>query len=214
MRDELERRNANPELTGLVDVVLNENKYVFKAFLTEYNRFKIYENESVYVEPIKFELKRSGASVNEDEMECSGKNRDTAIHIPLKRTLDTFLQLPGIFETISSYVNALALETEIISNIIEGRVWMSKHQNCDKIVWPLLMFVDGWEAGNALGSHAGEQKFDAVYVSGPCLPPYLASKLRNIFVPTIFKSQHRVTYGNRAVFQKVYFECAMLTGDN
>ncbi|KAJ8675949.1 hypothetical protein QAD02_011735 [Eretmocerus hayati] len=237
MKDELGRRNASPELAGLVHVILNENKYVFKAFLTEYNRFKIYENESVYVEPIKFDLKRPCASVNEDEIECSKKNCDTAIHIPLKRTLGIFLQLPGIFETISKYVNALALETEVISNIIQGRVWRSKHQNIDKVVWPLLVFVDGWEAGNALGSHAGEQKFDAVYVSLPCLPPHLASKLQNIFVSTIFKSKHRVTYGNRAVFQKViddvnllskdgirvtvngqeqvvYFECAMLTGDN
>ncbi|KAJ8677962.1 hypothetical protein QAD02_013749 [Eretmocerus hayati] len=165
------------------------------------------------------------------------KKQATAAHLSLIHTLGTFLRLPGIFQTVLEYINALKNETDVISNIIQARMWRTKYENVMKLILPLFIFYDDFESKNALGSHAGEQKFGGVSVSLPFLPPYLASKLSNIFVATIFKAKHRAKYGNRAVFQRViddlkqlsregiklvvnsveyivYFECALVVGDN
>ena len=60
----------------------------------------------------------------------------------------------------------LKMETDIISNFIQGQFWKKKSQSFDKekIVCPLFVYYDEFNTGNNLGSHAGAQKLGGVYV--------------------------------------------------
>ena len=78
----------------------------------------------------------------------------------------------------------LQINTGDLTHFLQGSLWLLKYvpKNVGKLVIPLYLYFDEFEVGNALGSHAGEQKLGGVYVSIACLPPHLASKLSNIFV--------------------------------
>lgn len=107
----------------------------------------------------------------------------------------------------------------------------------DKIVLPVYLYFDEFETRNPLGSHAGEEKLGGVYVSLACLPPYMAAKLKNIFVSTIFYAKHFKLFENEKFFIKsiedlnflsknglklklngldviIYFDCVQILGDN
>lgn len=102
---------------------------------------------------------------------------------------------------------------------------------------PFKLFFDDFEARNALGSHAGVNKFGAVYGMIDCLPPKLKSKLDSIHLISLFYSEDRKDFGNTVVFQRlinelnflkntgifvtiknrsydIYFECDFPIGDN
>lgn len=68
------------------------------------------------------------------------------------------------------------------------------------------MYYDDFETGNALGSHAGDNKMGGVYVSLPGLPPQYRSSLLTIFNALIFYSKDREEFGNFAVFNPLINE--------
>lgn len=91
--------------------------------------------------------------------------------------------------------------------------------------------------GNPLGSHAGNQKLGAVYISLACLPSELASSLNHIFFASLFKTDDKKQYGNHKIFKdlisklnyletvgidisvsdkifKIYFSVSLILGDN
>lgn len=97
--------------------------------------------------------------------------------------------------------------------------------------------MDEFEPGNALGSHAGEQKLVGIYVSLACFPPHLRAKLENIFLSCLCYAKHLKMFGNEKIFcktiedlnflsreglvvnidgceKKIYFECVLILGDN
>ena len=121
---------------------------------------------------------------------------------------------------------------------MQGKLWQRKYGYLeDKIVLPIFIYYDDFEPGNAMGSHAGEQKLGGIYMSLPFLPPHLVAKLSNIFVLSICYSKHRKIFGYRVIFKKiveeinslsmdgivlnidgrevrVYFRCVLVVGDN
>lgn len=116
-----------------------------------------------------------------------------AVTIPLKQSLKIFLELPGMFMAIFNYMKYLKTHTKIITNILQGDLWLSKYSPlfADSLVIPLYVFYDDLEVGNALGSHAGKNKFGCVYVAIACLPAHIASRLTSITFSTIFYSNKR-----------------------
>lgn len=44
-------------------------------------------------------------------------------YIPLQWSLKMLLELPGMFDLLTSYMNDLEMETYIISNFIQGKLW-------------------------------------------------------------------------------------------
>lgn len=101
------------------------------------------------------------------------------------------------------------------------------------------MFVhyDEFETGNALGSHAGVNKFGAVYTYIACLPPDIASKLSSISFTALVCAKDKNLCTNEEVFKflidelnflrshgieinientnyRIYFQLALLLGDN
>lgn len=213
-----------------MDIILYESRNPFKNFLTEKQRFAIYRHECSFLDPIKFTVAIS-----------QSQKPITAVHLPLINQLKIFFEIPGLLQEILNYEEKtykLFNVKGVYSNVLHGQLWQKLYKPLfqDKTVFPLFLFFDDFETGNALGSHSGKQKFGGVYVSLPTLPPHLRAKLKNIFLTTIFHSKHREESNNK-VFLKVimelnhlsqtgmtvtingksrqiFFQCITLLGDN
>lgn len=213
-----------------VDLILFENKDPFKNVLTEEQRFAVYRDKCDFIDPISF---TAGLLDNRIKLK--------AVHIPLEHQLKIFWEIPGVFNEMREYekeINKLFKEHQMYSNFIHGALWQNYYKPIyeGRIVIPILIFFDDLESSNALGSHAGGQKFGCVYVFFPTLPPQWRSKLKNVLLTTIFYSENRKLSGNE-VFQKlieelnilsqqgtillidnqpvqVFFQCVGLLGDN
>lgn len=137
-----------------------------------------------------------------------------AIWIPLRDTLKSFLQVPGMLANIRQYVEKLATEgSEVISNITQGALWQREY--CPKfgsdIVLPFYIYYDELECGNALGSSAGKNKFGAVYAQLTCLPPEIASSLKAIFFCMLIHTEDKNISSNFNVFKKIIEQANFLS---
>lgn len=91
-------------------------------------------------------------------------------------------------ESLLSFTNS-----SNIFNFIQSILWKTKIlKNPNKFLLPLLLYYDDFEVNDPLGSHAGNQKLGAVYISIPCLPSEIVSSLENIFLALIFKTDDKV----------------------
>ena len=113
------------------------------------------------------------------------------IHIPLRKTLKIFLEILGVLKDILEYVQHLSSkQPNIISNIMQANLWKSKYLKkfSEDIVLPIVVSYDELEVGNALGAHAGKNKFGAAYAYIACLPPHIASKLDAIILALLVRA--------------------------
>ena len=113
-----------------------------------------------------------------------------------------------MFKEIENHAKSVAQETIIISNIVQGTLWKTKYADfLQKNIFPIFLFFDDFEPGNALGTHAGQQKLEGVYIPLPCLSPHISVKLSNLFSALIFYSKDRAENStNRDVFQPIINE--------
>lgn len=75
-----------------------------------------------------------------------------------------------------------------------------------KLVIPLFLFNDDFEAGNSLGAHSGANKFGAIYFSIPSFPPEYTAALKNIFFSTLYYANDYKEFGNKIIFSHVIKE--------
>ena len=218
--------------------ILEKNKNIFQKFSTKHLRFKIYEQESLYVPPQIIEIGEESVFVitNYETITVEMKSRYAA-YISFVDTLQMVLAIPGVLNEMQIYVNNLYKEETHLSNFVQGDLWKKKYKDAKKIVFPIFLYFDEFETGNPLGSHAGEEKFGGVYISLPSLPPHLVAKLGNIFISTIFHWKYLKIFGNQKLFrktiedlnflsteginvhingqdQRICFECVLILGDN
>lgn len=233
---------ASQHVKNTAKVVLHNSKNPFKNFDSEQKRFTLYKRESFFVEPQEFIVGwRKNILSAESKVSIPVEIPITAVFLPLDVQLKIFLEIPGVYDEIIKYKRKLFDEYEenkIVSNFIQGRLWREKYAGIKDTHEPLFVFFDDFETSNSLGSHSGSQKFGGVYVSLPTLPPHLRSKMSNIFVSTLFYSDHRKEFGNESVFKKViealndlkkngitlnlgpgrqvkvFFQCVLICGDN
>lgn len=218
------------EVYDVFDLVMFESRNPLKELSSEKKRFSIYRKECSYLDPQKF----TASLHNEKKIQ--------AVHLSLSHQLKIFLEIPGLFKEIVKYenkINKLFKEKKIFSSILHGSVWQNYYKPMykDKTVIPVFLYFDDYGTGNALGTHAANQKIGAVYVSLPTLQPHLRAKLKNIFSTTIFRSENRELSHNE-VFHKIitelnilsvnglkdvnvdgelkliYFQCVTILGDN
>ncbi|KAL4718620.1 hypothetical protein ACJJTC_004456 [Scirpophaga incertulas] len=108
-------------------------------------------------------------------------------------------------------------QNAIIRNIVQGSLWKeimsAKHVDDRAIFIPLILYFDDFESGNPLGSHAGQYKLGAVYVSIATIPPDKSSRLENIFLTQLFYTNDRSYFGNDIVFHNIIQELKFLELD-
>ncbi|KAL7306252.1 hypothetical protein TKK_0001687 [Trichogramma kaykai] len=100
------------------------------------------------------------------------------VYISLPNSLKNFLEIPGVFKEIYKYMKQVARQENIVTNILQSRLWIKKYKDKFKndIVMPLYIFFDDVECGNPPGSHAGINKFGALYTQIACLPPWFPNE--------------------------------------
>lgn len=229
----------SPGIIDRIDLTLNENKHPFVQLSTEHLRFQKYEKYCGYTKPQTYEIGTDVIFQIVNRLEIRVQHvKVHGVFMPIVNTLKNFLNIPGLFDEVTTYIKSLENEDEIISNVIQGRLWKTKYKvnqiKEKKYILPIFIFYDDFETGNALGSHKGEQEIGGVYLSLPFLPPHLVAKINHIFAIAVFYTKHRKRFGNQAVCQKVieeinnlcengitlengetvYFQCVLILGDN
>lgn len=216
---------------------LNES---MKDFESEHKRLSYFKRHGTYIEPQEYTVGQRLETKYDSNNHCNITTvKATAMHIPLNLILKNFFEMDGVLEeTLQFFKTILNNDSNLVQNIIKGSEWQKKlalHE--DKIVFPLCLFFDDYEVGNALGSHSGVHKLGAVYISVMCIPPHKISHLGNIFLSLLFHSSDRQKFGNNVIFApvisdlnnllengievynsgrktKLYFELAVIIGDN
>lgn len=194
----LENLKCNSTAINSVNNCFDTLKNPFADILTEYKRFKYFQNSGFFVSP-KDTL--FGEEVRPKITNCSSvleSKVSKGSFIPLRCTLQKMFELPDVYNMTSKYIADLEIETHVTENFVQSPLWRSiKSSYGEKAVYPIFVYFDDYDTGNVLGSHSGLNKLGAVYASVPCFPPQFNSLLENIFLVQLFKSSDRKTYGNK-----------------
>ncbi|KAJ8684636.1 hypothetical protein QAD02_020429 [Eretmocerus hayati] len=170
-----EGENVFDEALKRIHRCFDEYRLIISNFDSEYKRFKLLRPKG-FIEPKEFKLGtelRDTIVGNETILE---PHDIWGICIPLRKSLKFFLEIPGMLEKILCFMENLSIQSHIKSSILQGVLWHSKYATvCQDIILTLYVFCDDLECGNPLGSHAGVNKFTAVYVMLACLPPSIAA---------------------------------------
>lgn len=200
---------------------------IFDQFKTEYLRFDVYKKRGLMIEPLKCQF-----GINATGKECFG------FYTPMQWTLKLLLETPGVLKMLETYMTELRREKLVVSNFIQCSNWKKKAKKyVGKLVLPIFLFNDDFEAGNSLGAHSGANKFGAVYFSIPCFPPEYTATLKNIFFSTLYYANDYKEFGNNVIFSNlikelndlsryglqiyadnkvriIYFQLGLVVGDN
>lgn len=236
---ELQKVVKDKNTLALITNILDKNKNPFSNYSTESRRFNVFRTDSIYVDPDEFQIGDKNVKTLIQDVGSVIPAQVFATFIPLKRTLKSFFELPGMFVKVKKYKESLEREKEVISNFIQAELWQTKYKEFAKIFncFPVFVFFDDFQPRSAFGANAADHKLGGVYISIPCLPPDIVSKMTSIFLHTIFHSKDREAYGNANVFRKIisdlnhiakegvlldingsnvvlYFKCVLILGDN
>lgn len=192
------------------EVFLDHSK-IFDHFSTEYKRFSFLRRKG-FIEPKHFKIGPKPIDDIKNEEIAIGLESMWGVYVPLQDTLKQFLEIPGMLSEILQYIQLLSAESRIIVNVIQGALWRTKFHQLyrDDVVIPLFIYYDELETGNALGSHAGKNKFGALYAYLGCLPPRIASKLDCIFFHSLIKANEKKISTNKYTFQQIIKELKFL----
>lgn len=171
---------------------------------TEYKRLKYFENSKSFIKPEPFSLGSVSEVIRKNQTVTLGLKQKVGYFVPIRKQLKAFLQIPGVYRTMSEYREKILgeklVEDSFISNIMQGELWQTYlNKSKNKNVFPLIIYFDDFETCNPLGSHADVYKQGAVYLSIASLPQQYATRLENILLVMLFQSDDRVTFGNKAV---------------
>ena len=153
---------ADPTIINSVNLTLDEFKNPFEFLNTEHLRFKNYEKYCGFSFPeayfigndITFEI------VSYSEIRVKYE-KVYGIYMPVKNALKNLLETPGVFHQVTRYIQALKEEKNIISNVMQGRLWKEKYElkiTNNDIILPIYLSYDDFDTGNTLGSHSGQQE--------------------------------------------------------
>ena len=177
---------------------------------TEHRRLKRFKASGNYIPPVPYRLgvelanKRTRDGQKAEWVPVQGQ------HFPLRESFKKFLELPNCLDDILTYTESLQLETETISNFMQGELWKLKLQKFshEDTVLPIFIFFDDFECNNALGPNSG--KLGGVYATLPCLPPECRSALDNIFLSLLFNSKDREEFSNKKTLEPLIQELKYL----
>lgn len=223
-------------LQTIEDKIVSAIQKPLDPLQTEHRRMKYFEETGSYIAPkevvIGQKLLSSGAKKSLLSTTC------TEQFVPLRLVLKKFLSLENILLETITYMENLYRRNYLIENFIQGEFWKQRKKNHGgRLVFPLFIFFDDYETGNAIGSHSGYHKLGAIYTMIACLPPQYSSALQTIFLTLLFHSSDRSRFGNGIILSPlieelnylqeegiefdvpgfkgiIYFELGLILGDN
>lgn len=205
---------SNDGIRGIESCFKNVTNSLKSDFSSGFLRLKKFEEVGTFIRPVQILLGERDDYKVVDGVKKLKKVKTTAEFIPIRHVFKTFFEIPEVYSRTMSYYDSLLKKDTVISNFVQSSIWqesLSKSKN--KTLLPLFLFYDDYENNNPLGSHAGVQKCGAVYLSIPCLPPELASKLQSIFLFILFNSLDLKLFKKPVIFQKILAELRFLENE-
>lgn len=188
--DIIKKGGDESKILTLVNECFDDHKKVFDKVSSEKDCLKYIQSRG-FIQQDKFEIRRTFEEHIYGNSTWFIENSVHGVSIKLRHMLKLFLEVPNMFNKIIKYINSLNSEKKIISNILQGKFWLDNFKvnvNDNTYLFPLFLYYDEIEVGNALVSHAGKNKFEVVYLTIACLPPKFASRLSSIFFSTIIRA--------------------------
>lgn len=203
----LKNENITAQSLYKINECFENYGHFFDSLDTEYKRFSVLKKRG-FLDVEKFPIGKTFEKTIVDNKSVFIPVSMFGYQIPLRESLRLFLEIPGMFTGILDYMKKISQETNIISNIIQSKLWKTFYQPqfVDETVLPLYIFFDDLEVGNVLGSHNGSNKFGIIYASIASLPPRIASRLNSILFSTIFYSEDKKKSNNETVFKSLIDE--------
>ena len=198
----------NRDILMKLKIVLEENKYPIKQFSTEHMRFKMYEKYSSFTQPELHKIADDFEFINNVIYKTILVYATT---VSIRNVLGNILNIPGLFQEVIHYVRSLKSKKVAISNIMQGRLWQRKYAHLKELTLLVFIYYDDFDLGNAMGSHAGEQELEGLYLCLQFLPPHLMAKQNNIFVISLCYTKHRKKFGYRVILKKIVEELNSLS---
>lgn len=199
--------NTNLHIETITMFKLLKNS--FQNVNSEYKRLKYFLSSETLKKPIEIELGTIECRSNKKNKVSLNLRKRSFCYIPLKNTLKDFLELPDVLNSILDHQKEI-LQSNSISNIINGSLNKPFFLNFGYNTIPLLFYFDDFESSNPLGSHAGVHKLGVVYFTIPSIPQKYSSRLENIFLNMIFYSIDRNNFGNTILFRPLVDELKYL----
>jgi len=209
----LQSLNEDPDIINTVTSTLETIENSFNYVDTEYKRLQYFKSLGQYIPPRSFVIgqrtieKRINGNIILEPALVFGQI------VEIRQVLSLLFQRPNFLHLMKSHYNELMSNNIVCSNFVQGQLWKSQVSYFgNKTVFPIFIYFDDYETGNALGSHSGKNKLGAVYFSLPSISQELKSSLTNIYLFALFKSEDRKTFGNAAVFGELISEIRVLEG--
>jgi len=214
----------------------------FDSLKTEHFRLQTLEDMGLLIRPKQIVIAHRLNDRLHDGLVILEPKPVKIILTPLRFVLKKVFEHSNFFDMLLNYTKKLeAYNGKIMYSFVQSEMWKAKlkfHQN--KMIFPLFLYFDDLDINNPLGSHAGNQKLGAVYISLACLPPELlpgASSLNHILLASLFKTDDKKQYGNQKIFKdliselnylettgieitinneifQIYFSVCLILGDN
>lgn len=207
----LQSLNEDLDIINTVTSMFETLENSFNHVDTEYKRLQYFKSSGQYIPPRSFVIgqrtieKRINGNVILEPALVFGQI------VEIRQVLTLLFQRANFLHLMKSHYNEMMSNNIVYSNFVQGQLWKSQVSYFgNKTVFPMFIYFDDYETGNALGSHSGKNKLGAVYFSLPSIPQELKSSLTNIYLFALFKSEDRKTFGNAAVFGELISEIRML----
>ena len=144
----------------LIFNVFNSSKTVFDKFNSERKRFELYKEKGLMIEPVTFLFGKTCSEKKNKNGKQVIKKQKLSYYIPLKWSLKVLLEIPGTYRLLKNYIKTVQNEKQIIFSFVQSELYKKKCLCLDKEddIFPLFIFIDDFEAGNGMGSHAGKNK--------------------------------------------------------
>ena len=192
--------NTKEEIVDAIEKKFESFQKFFSQLNTEYKLLNFLEKNKLYIDSVTVHFQPKST-------EKKGKETTTIVTgqiISLNLFLQTFFQLPNVFDDTFSYYSKFLENRKTILNIVQTPMWKKVIEIVsDTIIFPLWVYEDAFETGNALGPNAGKHKINRVYASGACLPLEYRSKLNNICLLQVCHASDLHDFSGDEIFEKL-----------
>lgn len=182
-----------------------------ESISSEYKRLQGAERDGFYIRPEPYLLCHRDVYAQNDENVVLERKAAHGQHVPLRRSLKCFLELPGIFNLIQNFIRQCENTPDVVQNFVQGDLWQAEVRDfTGEYLLPLHLHFDDYQFNNSNGSHVHEGELGALYASLPCLPPPFQNSVENMFVASLFLSRDRKNSTDAVVFGPVIDELIYL----
>ncbi|KAL7298938.1 hypothetical protein TKK_0008039 [Trichogramma kaykai] len=204
----LEKEKLSNQTKIALKSIFDDYKLVYTPLNTETKRFNLFQNVG-YRNPEIVEIANVLLPIRIGNKIKLSFDVVYALWSPLRYLFKTFLEIPGVFNSILEYRKKLLSDKNaiILRNIIQADLFQQKYNSLlDQDIFPYLIYFDECECGNPLGSCAGKHKFSTIYAQIACLPPDIASRVSTIFLSMLMHSSDQKLLKNSQTFNKLIEE--------